>query len=1010
MAKKSFLVLSAFLLFIFVVSFVSAANIGYVVKTPSPDPNNLDEPAIIDILEENGHTVTLLDNVLFNPNPYDIIIVGEDVTSISGIFDNKNHKTIFLSQSAAKNAGLAKYSGYTTNNKITISNNNHLITEGVRLGDLTVYDSIDNVGYVTGCKALNSQSLAYRSDTSNSAILILEKNALLLDETESCTKRNVPISERNMFFGLPKASLWNDDAKTLFLNSIGWILYGEDKDEDGYHYDDDCDDNNPYEWEYLEGYSDNDRDDYGTGSLLEVCSGYSLPAGYSEINGDCDDTDETINPDAEEMQYDSIDQNCDNTIEFLSEIPDIEWNEDEIKSFNLSSYVWNPGNSELLYYIYGTSEDKYIDVDDAESGIFNFSSDENWYGNDWIVFGVHEESSDTDLMSNEVALIVSPVNDAPRFIGSIDDINFDEDTELTNYINLNDYFYDIDGDGLTFDVIGNTFIDVIINNGLVSFIPTPDWFGTESIIFSASDGNGSVNSNEINITVEDMNEPPEFNEIDCLSDIDEDIEYTCLLNASDFENDELEFSIADEDNLNCEIEGNELTYYSKLNYNGEANCEIEVNDENGFDNYVFSVNILPVNDAPEIRGHSPTETPKLMKGTDTLFSVNAYDIDGDELNIKWFVDGNESESEEDYVFNNVKGNYEIKVVVSDNEFEDEHTWNVFVGDISDFTCEEVEGYSIADNEVCLGDLLLTSDSNLITCCSIAGQPKFSDAGRCKNISDKLRLKIEEPEENYEFKIGDTISGGIKIENDFDEDLDFDMNVYLYDLTEDNEIENYEDSIGVNKDESENLEFEFTILSDLDEKDDYALFVKVNDAEGNYCNEDYIPIKIQREKHDVVIQEVDMDSKSACGDYLDFKIKLKNLGSKDEDVYLIIENTDLNISEKSEIFELEKYDENDRITKDMQIKIPENAEEDYKIKITAIFGENENSVTKDLSVECKQIEEITEEIEKISLRGSSAEAKTDNTSNKSSIVILIIIMLLALVAIMILLKFGFNNKK
>ena len=76
--------------------------------------------AIINLLKENGHTVVLLDDVLFNPNSYDIIIVGADVTSISGIFDNKNHKTIFLSQSAAKNAGLAKYSGLTTNNKITI--------------------------------------------------------------------------------------------------------------------------------------------------------------------------------------------------------------------------------------------------------------------------------------------------------------------------------------------------------------------------------------------------------------------------------------------------------------------------------------------------------------------------------------------------------------------------------------------------------------------------------------------------------------------------------------------------------------------------------------------------------------------------------------------------------------------------------------------------------------------------------------------------------------------------
>lgn len=1049
MLKKSFFLVFAFLLIISSVNLIFAANISYVVKTPSPV--NAEETAIISLLEENGHTVTLLDDVLFNPNPYDIIIVGEDVTSISGIFDNKNHKTIFLSPIAAKYAGLGK-DGSASSNKITISNTDSIVTEGFILGDLTVYNNIQEIGYITGCKALNSQSLAYKTDNTNSVILLLEKNSLLLNDFKNCASRNVPISERNMFFGLPKASLWNDDAKTLFLNSIEWILYGEDKDEDGYHYDNDCDDNNSYKWQLLEGYVDADKDGYGTGSLLNVCSGYSLPAGYSKIDGDCDDSvascdtdcvslnyldndgdgygnlnmphracdassdyvlnsndcndsNNEINPDAEEMQYDNIDQNCDNAIEFLSEIPDIEWNEDETKSFNLSSYVWNPGNSELSYYIYKTSKDKYIAFDNPESGIFNFSSDKDWYGEDWIIFGVYEESTDTNLMSNEIILTVNPINDAPRFIGKIKNITFDEDTNRTNYIDLNDYFYDIDEDGLTFDVIGNTFINVILDNGLVSFIPDHDWFGTESIIFSASDGNESMNSNEISITVDDMNEPPEFGLIDCQLDIDEDTEEKCLLNATDFENDSLEFSVVDEDNLDCEIEGNELTYISEKDYNGEANCKIEVDDGNGYEDYVFSVNVLPVNDAPEIKDYNPTGTPKLMENTDNLFSVNSYDVDGDELNIKWFVDGNESGTGEDYVFNNIKGNYEVKAVVSDGEFEDEHAWNVFVGDISDFTCQEVDGYVIKENQVCLGDLLKTSDSNLITCCSIAGQPKFSDVDKCENLSSKLKFNIENPDENDEFIIGDIISGEIKVENDLDEDLDFDVNIYLYDITNDEEIESYEDSVSVNEDESENLEFEFAVPQDLDEKDDYALFVKVIDSDENYCNQDYMPIDIKREKHNVIIQEADIDSEATCGGYFNVKIKVINIGSTDEDVYLSVENSDLNVSEKTEEFKLEKYNEDDTETKTLSIKIPENAEEgNYETEIVANFGDGDNSVTKTLAVECKQIEENISKIEKISLQGSNENAQTNTNTNKNPIVILSIIMLASLIIIILLLNF------
>ncbi|MDD5191953.1 MAG: Ig-like domain-containing protein [Candidatus Nanoarchaeia archaeon] len=1149
MFKKSFLVLSAFLFLIFVVCFVSAANIGYIVKTPYPI--NADETTIINILEENGHTVSLLDDILFNPNLYDIIIVGEDVTSTSGIFDNKNHKTIFLSQEAAKNAGLAKYQGVTTNSKITISSNNYLITEGFLLGDLTVYNNIDNIGYLTGCKALNSQSLAYRSDTANSAILLLEKNALLLNDG-NCLKKNVSISERNLFFGLSKASLWNDDANTLFLNSIEWILYGEDKDEDGYHYDDDCNDNNnqtwqnlpgyadndgdgygsgslldvcsgenllegyseidgdcndsnKYKWQLLEGYLDSDKDGYGAGGLLQVCSGYSLPAGYSDIGGDCNDADNNkwqlfegyvdndedgygtgslldvcsgdeliagysdidgdcddsaascnldcdllkyldsdtdgygnpllsqracdapenyvndnidcndsnneINPDAEEMQYDMTDSNCDNAIEWISEINNIEWNEDETKSFDLSSYIWNPGSSELIYYIYDTSEDKYISVDIMENGIFNFSSDKDWHENDWVIFGVHDEAKDIDLISNNVTLVVNSVNDAPRFIGNIGDINFDEDTNKTDYFDLNDYFYDADEDELTFDVTGNNHINVIIDNGLASFIPDADWWGSEIVSFSASDGTETRNSNEVNITVNDMNESPEFALIDCQLDIDEDTEYTCILNASDFENDSIEFTVGDKNNLNCNINGNELTYSSELNYNGEANCNLIASDANGYDEYLLNVNITPVNDAPKIRSYSPLRTPKLMENTDYEFSINVFDVDGDELDITWFVDGNESGSGKDYIFNNTKGNYEIKAILTDNEFEDEHIWNVFVGDISDFTCQEVDGYITRENQICLGDLLGTSDSNLITCCSIAGQPKFSSVDRCENLSNKLKFEIENPDENDEFIIGDIITGEIRVENDLNEDLDFDVNVYLYDITNDEEIENYEDSISADEGENENLDFEITIPDDLDEKDEYALFVKVIDEDENNCNQDYIPINIEREKYDVIIQKADIDSKATCGGYFNAKIKVKNIGSKDEDVYLLVENPDLNISEKTEKFELEKYDEDDTETKTLSINIPENAEEgNYEIEITAYFGGRDDSVTKTLTVECKQIEENISEIEKISLQTGNTEAKTGNTANKARVIIPILTILLALTAILFILKGGFNNKK
>ena len=1061
MPKKTLFFVFAFVLIILALSFVSAANIGYVVKTPSP--LNSDEIIIRGMLIDEGHSVTILDDISFNAALYDFIIVGEDVPDISSIFDNKNHKTLFLSSTAAKNAGLSKYSGTTTNNKITISDNNHRITEYFNLGDLTVQNSLNTINYIEGCKAINSQSLAYRSYDYRYVILVLREDSLLLDASGSCSKRNVPIYERNLFFGLSKASEWNLNAEYLFINSINWMIEGEDADGDGYYYDEDCNDHDANKWQLLDGYLDNDNDGYGAGLLNDVCSGEGLPEGYSETNGDCDDSvascntdcvslnyldadkddygnlnephracdassdyvsnsndcndnNNEINPDAEEMQYDKIDQNCDNAAELSDEIPDIEWEEDKKTSIDLNSYIWNPNNNELEFYIYNSPDKKDISIGSIENGVVNFSSDENWWGDDWIVFGIYEEDTDTNLVSNEIILRVLPVNDAPEFIREIENIIFEEDTELTNRLNLNDYFYDFDEDELAFSVVGNTFINVILDNGLVSFIPDSNWFGVENIIFSAFDGEYNKESNEITLTVEDANEPPEFNEINCLSDIDEDTEYTCILNASDFENDELSFSVADENDLNCKIEGDELTYIPKLNYNGEASCMIKVSDERDYAEYLLEVNVLPVNDAPVIKSYSPLEPIVLMENTSQIFSVTAFDIDGDSLEIKWFVDDVEVANGVFYTLNKEKGNYNLTVSVTDNIADPAtKTWDVFVGDISDFTCQEVDGYTIENNEICSGNLLGTSDSNLITCCSVPGSPKFSDIDRCNNLSPDLKFKIEDPDENDKFMIGENIKVKIKIENNFDEDLDFDVNAYLYDISEDDEIEDYDDTISVDENKDEMLEFEFLIPDNVDEEKDYAVFVKIIDEDEKYCNENYVKINIEREKYKVIIQNVKINSEIACGDYLNAEIKVKNIGSKDDDIYLVIENSDLNISEKIEEFELEKYDEDDTETKTISIKTPEGVNEgNYEMKITAFFdsGNEKYSVTKDLFVQCKQIKIESKPLEKITLNADSLNINTAQTQTKDNkkIIVLGMIMLSALIVIIILLNTNFKGGK
>jgi len=102
----------------------------------------------------------------------------------------------------------------------------------------------------------------------------------------------------------------------------------DDGDGDGYGVDVDCDDADPAinptaveacdgidnncngeidELVAIEMYPDDDGDGFGDGVTEVVCSG---TVGYSRADGDCDDSDDTVNPDATE-DCDPVDRDCD---------------------------------------------------------------------------------------------------------------------------------------------------------------------------------------------------------------------------------------------------------------------------------------------------------------------------------------------------------------------------------------------------------------------------------------------------------------------------------------------------------------------------------------------------------------------------------------------------------------------------------------------------------------------------------------------------------------------------
>jgi|GEM_PF-2539289 len=103
------------------------------------------------------------------------------------------------------------------------------------------------------------------------------------------------------------------------------------------------------------------------------------------------------------------------------------------------------------------------------------------------------------------------------------------------------------------------------------------------------------------------------------------------------------------------------------------------------------------NNAPEITGFSPAQQVTADGDDNLYFSVNFIDLDGDLLNVKWYVDDNlikETENlinfdEFNFIFGcGVEGNREVLVIVEDDFDSDRFVWDI---DLSLVACSSGGG-------------------------------------------------------------------------------------------------------------------------------------------------------------------------------------------------------------------------------------------------------------------------------------------------------------------------------
>ncbi len=269
---------------------------------------------------------------------------------------------------------------------------------------------------------------------------------------------------------------------------------------------------------------------------------------------------------------------------------------------------------------------------------------------------------------------------------------------------------------------------------------------------------------------------------------------------------------------------------------------------------------------------------------------------------------------------------------------------------STLSCSELGGNICSTGYVCPGLSTEATDTN--TCCLTTCQkipPEFNDIDQCSVKNPELKVNIKEPDDGDSFDVGEEILVEVEIENDHSEDLDVELTVYLYDLEEDEVIEEIDDDVDVDEGDSEKLEFKFTYKDYKNvESENLAVFVKAEGKNGvDLCNQNFVEISLEREKHDLRILDVNaIPEEVSPGKGVEIIVEVENFGTKEqEDAYVIIGNSELGISEQSEFFDIEEFDKHNKEDVSIFLKIPENAEEkEYLFTATVVYDDEDEETS------------------------------------------------------------------
>ncbi len=282
--------------------------------------------------------------------------------------------------------------------------------------------------------------------------------------------------------------------------------------------------------------------------------------------------------------------------------------------------------------IVSATEPSHGDAVANANGTVTYTPDAGFYGDDSFQYTVTDGNGNNDTAT--VSVSVTRVNQPPVAVD--DSVTIDEDTSATIDVRANDT--DPNGDTIlllraTQPRNGQTIVD---NNQNVQYIPDADFYGTDSFLYTISDGDGGVSTGTVNVTVRPVNDAPIA--ADDAFDVYED-SYALVGQGIIFQND------SDIDNTNLTAVIDRPPARGSLQFNADGSFRYTpVPDYNGTDTFTYrasdgfltsdpatiTMTVIPTNDAPDATPDTyflDEDVPFSLAAPGVL--ANDEDIDGD---------------------------------------------------------------------------------------------------------------------------------------------------------------------------------------------------------------------------------------------------------------------------------------------------------------------------------------------------------------------------------------------